>query len=98
MRFSNDGMWGRGVYFAESLNYSNQYAYKLPSPHNHVKQVFLAKVLTGQMYSSKADRTLKIPPTNPETNLKYDSILGSSGIHIVYDNGRSYPEYLISYS
>lgn len=98
MRFSNEGMWGRGVYFAESLNYSDRYAYKLPVPHNHVKQVFLAKVLTGVSFKSPPKRDLKMPPTDPATNLRYDSIEGDAGIHIVYENGRSYPEYLISYT
>mmetsp|Transcript_24127 Transcript_24127/g.21444 ORF Transcript_24127/g.21444 Transcript_24127/m.21444 type:complete len:147 (-) Transcript_24127:50-490(-) len=42
-----------------------------------------------------------MPPVDKSTNLRYDSILGDykgAGIHIVYDNGRSYPEYLITYS
>ena len=27
MRFSNDGMWGRGIYFAVNSSYSNSYAF-----------------------------------------------------------------------
>ena len=37
--FSNDGMWGRGLYFAENASYSDNYAYKLPDGS---KGMFLA--------------------------------------------------------
>jgi hypothetical protein len=27
INFSNDGMWGRGLYFAQNASYSNNYSY-----------------------------------------------------------------------
>ena len=101
MKYWRKGLWGRGVYFAQKLEYSHGYAHTLPSPNNNVKQVFLAKVLVGKAYECRNDSNIKMPPKDKKTNLKYDSIYGRTGsgaVHIVYENGRSYPEYLISYS
>ena len=42
-----------------------------------------------------------MPPINEESKQRYDSIKGVTGnceVFIVYDNGKSYPEYLITYS
>ena len=47
------------------------------------------------------DNKLKIPPKIEGSEERYDSVNGfsaSSRIFIVYDNGKSYPEYLIKYS
>ena len=43
MRFSSDGLWGRGNYFAVNSSYSNSYAFKT----REVKKMFAAWVLTG---------------------------------------------------
>ena len=101
MRFLQQGKWGRGVYFSDSLKYSNDYSYYPSTKESGLRQVFLAKVLTGNEYESASDNSLKMPPTDSETRLRYDSIRGvsnNSNVHIVYENGRSYPEYLITYS
>ena len=42
-----------------------------------------------------------MPPIDKVTEERYDSVygqLGDTGIYIVYDNGKSYPEYLVKYS
>ena len=51
MRFSRQGMWGQGNYFAVSAKYSCSYAYGNPSrsslylrAHSSTEQMFLAKV------------------------------------------------------
>lgn len=62
------------------------------------RQIFLAKVLTGKAYECKPDESIQLPPTNSDTGLRYDSVKGTEGTHIIYENGRSYPEYLISYT
>ena len=41
MRFSADGMWGRGNYFAENASYSHNYAHQLSGGQ---KMMFLAMV------------------------------------------------------
>ena len=43
MRFSVEGMWGQGLYFAKDASYSDKYAYKSGSE----KAMFLARVLVG---------------------------------------------------
>ncbi|CAI2362654.1 unnamed protein product [Moneuplotes crassus] len=101
MRFSRQGLWGRGIYFAEKMEYSDKYAFQDSSDSSKAKQVFLAQVLTGKSCSLTSDKALIIPPTNESTLLRYDSVEGKaegSNIHIVYENGRSYPKYLLSYS
>ncbi|CAI2378764.1 unnamed protein product [Moneuplotes crassus] len=101
MRFSNGGMWGRGVYFAKKFKYSHGYAYKIHTQGKTYYQVFLAKVLTGKKYDSKHNRHIKVPPIDQETGLRFDSVCGNTGgtkVHIVYENGQSYPEYCITYT
>ena len=46
---SGNGMWGRGLYFAEKASYSNQYAHKLPSASDtgSTRSFLLAKLLVG---------------------------------------------------
>lgn len=70
--------------------------------------MFLAKVLVGETHFGPADSTLKIPPPKKaDSNSKfgfeverYDSCSGDtngSRVYIVYENGRAYPFYLISF-
>ena len=99
LKYSREGMWGRGMYFAKKASYSDYYAY-----HSHhksfTKQMFLAKVLVGNSILLPSNSKLSIPPINEETKERYDSIKGETNnwdVYIVYDNGRSYPEYLINY-
>ena len=84
MRFSREGMWGQGNYFAENAQYSCSYAYaKRDTLQLHsntslsryfaltsssIKQMFLVKVLTGDSYSSPSNNTLRMPPYKPSTS------------------------------
>ena len=84
MRFSREGMWGQGNYFAESARYSCSYAYPKHDPlqlHSYpsfsrygartsssIKQMFLVKVLTGDSYASPSNNTLRMPPYKPSTS------------------------------
>ena len=43
MRYSNGGMWGKGIYFAVNASYSNNYAH----PNDKEKQIFLSEVILG---------------------------------------------------
>ena len=100
MRFGRAGMWGNGNYFAVKASYSNKYAYCLS---DGTKQMFLAKVLTGQSIELKADGDLRLPPViKPTTkgNMRYDTVTGhtnGSQVFIAYSNDKAYPFYLISY-
>ena len=84
MRFSREGLWGQGNYFAENAQYSCSYAYAKKDPsqlqtypsfrrHNvhtssSIKQMFLVKVLTGNSYKSHSNKTLRMPPYKPSTS------------------------------
>ena len=101
MRYSNQGMWGVGIYFAENASYSNGYAY---DNRDGSKSFFYAKVAIGQSVPLPSDNKLRVPPLKSTTNGKleesYDSIqgyTGNSNIFIIYENSRAYPQYLITY-
>ena len=116
MRFSRPGMWGRGNYFAESAKYSaSSYSYRKETTHTLFyffsravteKQIFLAKVLTGDSYRSHSDQTLRIPPlkttSSSSEKIHYDTVNGISHggelIYITYSNDKAYPMYLITFT
>ena len=96
MRFSRSGMWGQGNYFAEKASYSDNYAYQDP---NGTKQLFLAKVLTGDSIELKSDTKLRMPPVK-EGSVRYDTVNGVTHgcrVYISYSNDKAYPFYLITY-
>ena len=104
-RFSRAaGLWGEGSYFAVSSSYSDNYAHTLPS--STTKQMLICKVLTGESYNAetKTDRSLRQPPTKPSSGSfeeeRYDSVKGhtnGSYVYILYDHGKVYPAYLVTY-
>ena len=103
MRFSANGMWGRGNYFAVNASYSNSYAYHSA---NGVKKMLVAWVLTGVSYHCTPQHYTK-PPVIPigtqgrgGIQRRYDSVSGVTGgskVFITYENNRAYPAYLITY-
>ncbi|CAF4845211.1 unnamed protein product [Rotaria sp. Silwood1] len=79
MTYSTSGMWGIGTYFAKNASYSGgSYAYQLP---NGKRQVFLAQVLTGDVYDCQKDPSLRRPPKKNETvsGPRYNSVSGDTG-------------------
>ena len=99
MRFSNAGMWGTGNYFAVNARYSNSYSHHLP---DGTKQMFLAKVLTGDSIQLQPDNRLRMPPEKSSSKgvVRYDTVTGQTGgsqVFIAYSNDKAYPFYLISY-
>ena len=104
-RFSKAaGLWGEGSYFAVNASYSDNYAHPLAS--STTKQMLICKVLTGECYNAetKTDRSLRQPPTKPSSGSfeeeRYDSVKGhtnGSYVYIVYDHGKVYPAYLVTY-
>lgn len=99
-KFSSGGMWGRGSYFAVNSKYSHGYAWNIPNTDE--KQMFLATVLIGDTISLPSDKNITMPPPRQQNpGLRHDSVQGLTGgsvIYIVYQDHRSYPRYLITYT
>lgn len=95
-----DRLWGAGVYFAVNASYSDKYAHQCAQ--NQTKKLLLARVLTGETFHCKPDRSLKRPPMKPLALFQhYDSVCGhtnGSNIYIIYDHEKAYPAYLITYA
>ena len=93
MQFCTSGMWGRGLYFAENASYSNGYAHTAGGQ----KMFMLAKLLSGEEVNLPSNGSLTSPPPD---SVRYDTVTGTTGgskVYIVYENGRAYPEYLVTY-
>ncbi|XP_048590124.1 mucin-5AC [Nematostella vectensis] len=102
MRYSADGMWGRGAYFAVDAAYCHQgYVYVKKRSNRQAKcQVFLATVLTGDTINMGPNRKIRKPPLNLSTGMNYDSITGvtlNHRIYVLYQLEKAYPAYLITY-
>ena len=98
MRYSRQGLWGLGNYFAVAANYASNYAYKDASG---IFQLFLAIVLVGDSRQVNADQALRMPPFKPDGTVRYDTVTGVSNgarIYVTYSNDKAYPLYLISYT
>ena len=105
MRFSAQGMWGTGNYFAVNASYSHAYAH--PSLATGYRQMFLVKVVVGASCECPSNPSLRMPPEKQSktTSLfgveRYDSVSGTtkgSKVYIIYDNLKAYPFYLITYT
>ena len=101
MRFSADGMWGKGNYFAVNALYSDRYAYHSKTG---LKKMLVAWVLTGVSYHSAPQSYTKPPLRDTQgrggIQRRYDSVSGVTGgskVFITYENNRAYPAYLITY-
>lgn len=102
------GLWGTGTYFAVRAAYSDTYAYTNADGH---KQMLMAKVITGITHKCLPNDKLRAPPIKPALSNsifeeeRYDSVSGytvntknqGSDIFIIYDQGKAYAEYLITY-
>ena len=91
-------MWGKGIYFTEQASYSDSYAHRNTSRQ---KVLMLTKLLTGEeTHVMPHNRGLKFPPDKPNGD-RYDTVTGDTGgskVYVVYENGRAYPEYLVTYT
>ena len=104
MRFSAQGMWGQANYFAVNASYSNNYA------HSNIisgqREMFLAKVLTGDSHASSPNSSLRMPPKSYTSGsqlgqARYDTVTGitnGSRVYMTYDNQKAYAAYLITYA
>ena len=96
-RYSEDGMYGYGNYFAIHANYSVSGSY-CKDEGNNTKGLFLAKLLIGVTFvdSNQQMRGQKKPPQKPDVKM-YDSVTGNQQMYIVYDNEKSYPAYYLKF-
>lgn len=98
MRFSRDGLWGQGNYFAEDANYSDIYSYECTSG---ARQLFLARVLTGASADIPADSNLRMPPRKGRITVRHGDrgykAIESLYVYVTYNNDKAYPLYLITY-
>ena len=109
MQFSQNGFWGRGLYFAAKSAYSYHYSHR-PNDDSSVSErgagksdeveMFLAKLLCGDEIFMDRDESdakaaeckeLKVPPLNPATNKKFNSVTGNTAGSQVVRNIRSPP-------
>ena len=90
--------YGQGSYFASTAAYSNSYA---KTSVTCVKQMFLARVLVGSY--AVGSSSYKRPPPKDQAKTGgelYDSCVdntASPGLYVIFENGQSYPEILITY-
>lgn len=97
MNYASGGLWGRGLYFAAKSSYAHRYHRKLSE---NTYSIFAAYVLIGHSIELPQNRNLTGPPRMPNGQCNYHSVQGKWDgelIHIVYENSRAYPAYLIEY-
>lgn len=90
--------FGKGSYFACKANYSHRFSNQSTSRVH--KQMFLARVVVGSY--TRGDSSLTRPPPKDPSNplVLYDSCCDNTtnpALFVTFDNGQSYPEFLITY-
>ena len=101
IRFSREGMWGKGNYFAANASYSHGFSFNAAGNY---RKMLVAWVLTGRSYNSPPHKFDKPPLRRQEAGgirRRFDSVNGTTGgskVFIIYDNSHSYPAYLITYT
>ena len=92
-------VYGKGSYFACKANYSHSYTAGPGASRGH-KQMFLARVLVGSYTNGNSSLT-RPPPKDPsKPHVLYDSCCDNTSnpaLFVVFENGQSYPEFLITY-
>ena len=66
------------------------------------REMFLVKLLVGDVIDMPRDANLSIPPHKQGTSgPRYNTVTGKADdgtqVYVVYENGRAYPEYLVRY-
>ncbi|XP_076815876.1 protein mono-ADP-ribosyltransferase PARP14-like [Clavelina lepadiformis] len=91
----NATMYGRGVYFAKTAQYSNGYA---TPDANGQRRMFLAEVVTGEY--CQGNQSVITPPFKPNQTDLYDSVVdnpSSPSIFVVFKDASVYPLYVLTY-
>ncbi|CAB9497904.1 TCDD-inducible poly [ADP-ribose] polymerase [Seminavis robusta] len=66
-----------------------------------VRTLILAKLVAGEEVALQPDNSLRLCPEKRGGNGRYDTVTGTtngSKVYVVYENGRAYPEYLVTYT
>ena len=97
IKFANQGVWGKGLYFANKARYSDEYC----SHHaSNTRGMFLAKVLIGKSEKRSGNRSL-IGPSAGFDSVSGQQSLNDGSVHdifIVYANKKAIPQYLVKYT
>ena len=83
------------LFLCFSAKYSDSYSARGTGK----KIMFVVNVLIGECISGNSNMTR--PPTNPSTNLLYDTTvdnLTNTNIYVKYDSQEYYPEYIVEYA
>ena len=90
VNYSREGMWGRGLYFAETGSYSNtgytfrpgrqgdwfsSHSDRPPAQEDEV-ELFQVKLLVGNAIELEPDTDLAAAPYDPERGIRYDTVSG----------------------
>eukprot|EP00536_Pseudo-nitzschia_multiseries_P000283 jgi/Psemu1/282222/fgenesh1_pg.4_\ len=65
------------------------------------RSLILTKLVVGEEIALPPDSSLRVCPDKDDGSGRYDTVTGvvdGSKIYIVYENGRAYPEYLVTYA
>jgi O-acetyl-ADP-ribose deacetylase (regulator of RNase III) len=91
-RHGNAGcMWGIALYIAANASYSDAYS---SDGNNGERQFFYVRAALGRPSEMLPNASTRAPPPG------FDSVRGTTGgsrVHMLYDLGQAYPEYLVTY-
>ncbi|KAG9340015.1 hypothetical protein JZ751_022126 [Albula glossodonta] len=96
----NNGVYGKGIYFARNASYSNIFCHP-PLYHRGItpsRTMILARVLVGEY--TVGHHGLCQPPSKQDNTGFYDScvdFLLHPNIFVVFNSNQIYPEYLIEF-
>jgi hypothetical protein len=94
---STSNSWGVALYVAANASYSDAYS---SDAGNDERQFFYVRAALGRPKEMAKDISIRAPPAG------YDSVQGisavkgvkqSSRVHMLYDLGQAYPEYIVTY-
>ena len=95
VEYAKEGMWGKGIYFAQNAKYPNDYHFAHKDNSTGEFSMFLSKVFVGNAKFEQPKQVLTEPPPG------YHSVTGihpaGTKVYILYENGLAYPGYLIKY-
>ena len=97
-RYSNPGLFGKGAYFAERSDYSNQDEYIHTNAQSE-RQMFLAQVAAGRIQELDQDQRDRdiVHPVQGCDSIRGHVLDPDYYAVVVYDVSQSYPTYLLTY-
>ena len=72
-----------------------------PQNTRKTRTLILASLVAGDEIDLPPDKSLRLCPKKPTGNGRYNTVTGQtegSKVYIIYENGRAYPEYLVTYT